>query len=353
MKGFMPEYYNWTSHGEERVQEYVDAVTAPPLQDEQTTAALVDEGTSTQLGDATQINWAQRMFLDAAGPVFCSSTYSQDGAPDDGTRSCPLGGPSSYYYGDGPMIMCPCCKIDFTMYACCRAAFVERYKPARVRNPNGKKTTYAVLRYLPITPRLQRLYVSKTTAKQMTWHTTHQTEERSMVHPSDAEAWKHFDRTHLDFTAELRNVRLGLCTDGFEPHGQYGRTYSCWPVILTTYNLPPGMCMSSEYMFLMMVIPGPYNPKRLIDIYLEPLIEELQNLWHVGVQTHDNVKDETFTIRAALIWIVNNLLAYVMTSGVMGCPVCMEDTRAFYLRNGRKACYFDCHRQFLPADHPY
>ncbi|KAL0420403.1 UNVERIFIED_CONTAM: hypothetical protein Slati_3063200 [Sesamum latifolium] len=94
MKYFMPEYYNWTSHGEERVQEYFEVVTAPPLQ---------DEVTSTQLGDATQINWAQRMVLDAAGPAFCSSTYSQDCALDDGTRSCPLdAGPSSYYYGGGP-----------------------------------------------------------------------------------------------------------------------------------------------------------------------------------------------------------------------------------------------------------
>ncbi|KAL0458341.1 UNVERIFIED_CONTAM: hypothetical protein Slati_0461300 [Sesamum latifolium] len=56
MKGFIPECYNWTSHGEERVQEYFEAVTMPPLQDEQTTAAPVEEGTSTKLGDATQMN---------------------------------------------------------------------------------------------------------------------------------------------------------------------------------------------------------------------------------------------------------------------------------------------------------
>ncbi|KAL0456409.1 UNVERIFIED_CONTAM: hypothetical protein Slati_0980100 [Sesamum latifolium] len=227
-----------------------------------------------------------------------------------------------------------------------------------MRNPNGKKNPYAVLRYLPITPRLQRLYVSKTTAEQMTWHATTQTEEGSMVHPSNAEVWRHFDRTHPDFAAEPRNVRLGLCTDGFAPHEQYGCTYFCWPVILTPYNLPPRMCMSSEYMFLMMVIPSPSNPKRLINIYLEPLIEELQNLWHVGVQTRDNAKDETFTMRVALMWTVNDLPAYRMASGwstasVMGCPVCMENTRAYYLQNGRKACYFDCHRQFLPPDHLY
>ncbi|KAL0285162.1 UNVERIFIED_CONTAM: hypothetical protein Sangu_2791700 [Sesamum angustifolium] len=41
------------------------------------------------------------------------------------------------------------------------------------------------------------------------------------------------------------------------------------------------------------------------------------------------------------------------TTGIMGCPVCMKDTWAFHLQHGRKACYFDCHRQFLSHDHLY
>ncbi|KAL0440442.1 UNVERIFIED_CONTAM: hypothetical protein Slati_2527200 [Sesamum latifolium] len=107
-----------------------------------------------------------------------------------------------------------------------------------------------------------------------------------------------------------------------------------------------------------MVIPSLSNPKRLIDVYLEPLIEELWNLWHVAILTRDSAKDETFTMCAALMWTVNGLSAYGMASrwsfvGIMGCSVCMKDTRAFYLQNGRKACYFDCHKQFLPPDHPY
>ncbi|KAL0394602.1 UNVERIFIED_CONTAM: hypothetical protein Slati_4426400 [Sesamum latifolium] len=118
------------------------------------------------------------------------------------------------------------------------------------------------------------------------------------------------------------------------------------------------MCISSEYMFLSMVILGPSNPKHLIDVYLEPLIEELQNLWHVGVLTRDSVKDEKFMMRTVLMWTVNELPTYGMafgwkSVGAMGCPVCMKDTHAFYLQNGRNACHFDCHIQFLPPDHPY
>ncbi|KAL0307979.1 UNVERIFIED_CONTAM: hypothetical protein Sangu_3001400, partial [Sesamum angustifolium] len=69
------------------------------------------------------------------------------------------------------------------------------------------------------------------------------------------------------------------------------------------------MCMSFEYMFLTIVILGPTNPKCLINIYLEPLIEELHNLWHAGVLAHDSAKNETFTMRAALMWTVNDLPA--------------------------------------------
>ncbi|KAL0417097.1 UNVERIFIED_CONTAM: hypothetical protein Slati_3541600 [Sesamum latifolium] len=107
-----------------------------------------------------------------------------------------------------------------------------------------------------------------------------------------------------------------------------------------------------------MVIPGPSNPKRLIDVYLKSLIEKLLQLWHVGVRTYDHATDNKFIMRAALMWTVNDLPVYGMasgwsTAGVMGCPICMDDTRAFHLQHGRKACYFGCHRQFLPGQHPY
>ncbi|KAK4389916.1 hypothetical protein Sango_2328600 [Sesamum angolense] len=60
--------------------------------------------------------------------------------------------------------------------------------------------------------------------------------------------------------------------------------------------------------------------------YLELLIEELQNLWHIGVLTRNIAKDEKFTIRATLMWTVNDQVAYGMasrwsTAGVMGCQV--------------------------------
>ena len=53
------------------------------------------------------------------------------------------------------------------------------------------------------------------------------------------------------------------------------------------YNLPPEMCMTTPFMFLTCVIPGPKNPKNKIDVYLQPLIDELKELWDIGVETND------------------------------------------------------------------
>ncbi|KAK4386036.1 hypothetical protein Sango_2474200 [Sesamum angolense] len=90
------------------------------------------------------------------------------------------------------------------------------------------------------------------------------------------EAWRHFNRTHKHFALKPRNVRLGI--DGFASHGQYGLTYLCWLVILTSYSVLPRICMKSEYIFLTMVIPGLSNPKHMIDMYVKLLIEELLQL---------------------------------------------------------------------------
>jgi len=102
----------------------------------------------------------------------------------------------------------------------------------------------------------------------MTWHQSHDAVDGVMVHPSDDEAWKHFNSVHPHFLVESRNVHLGLCTDRFNSFGSFAALYSCWPVILTVYNLPLGVCMRPDFMFISTVIPGPSSPGRNIDVCL-------------------------------------------------------------------------------------
>ncbi|CAL5194219.1 unnamed protein product [Lathyrus oleraceus] len=94
--------------------------------------------------------------------------------------------------------------------------------------------------YMSIIPRLKRMFASMHSVSQMTWHHRNKISSCTMRHPYDGEAWKHFDRIHTNFAAEPRNVRLGLCFDGFTSYVQVsGSGFSCWPVIVTPYNLSP------------------------------------------------------------------------------------------------------------------
>jgi hypothetical protein len=82
-----------------------------------------------------------------------------------------------------------------------------RYKP---RIGMGKTLmTYKKLRCFPITPRLQRLFISPRTAEHMIWHQSHDVIDGVMVHPSNGKAWKHFNSVHSQFSVESRNVHFG------------------------------------------------------------------------------------------------------------------------------------------------
>lgn len=239
----------------------------------------------------------------------------------------------------------------------CKICGEERYTHVR-RRGKDELVPRKHMWYFPLVPRLQRLYSSIQTAREMRWHREKPMVNGSLSHPSDAEAWKHFDEAWPSFAEEPRNVRLGLCSDGFAPFDKTGRRYSSWPVIITPYNLPPWMCMRREFMFLTILIPGPSDPTRRIDVYLRPLIDELKMLWEDGVVTYDVSLKQNFLMKAAVMWTINDFPAYGMLSGWMtmgkrACPICMERSKAFTLDTSKKTSWFDCHRQFLPQDHPF
>ncbi|XP_057445010.1 uncharacterized protein LOC130737272 [Lotus japonicus] len=194
----------------------------------------------------------------------------------------------------------------------CKFCGGPRYHRKKVGRDNYKEVLVKRMHYLPLILRLKRLYASMSSAPHMRWHYENKRQPGVMCHPSNGKAWKYFDGKHLDFAKEPRNVRLGLFSDGFMPFGNGAKPYSCWPVIVTPYNIPPELCMTTPYMFLTLIIPGPDNPKEKIDVYLQPLIDELKLLWNEGVVTYDISKKQNFIMKAALMWTVNDFPAYVM-----------------------------------------
>jgi hypothetical protein len=154
----------------------------------------------------------------------------------------------------------------------------------KVRDEDGDSVTTKVvikqLRYMPITSRLKWLFLSEETVKQMRCHKEgkREIEDPDIIsHPADSDACQTLDRFDPKFARDPRSVYLGLSTDGFQSHSNDSHSYSCWPVFVMPYNLPPDKCLKEGFIFLALVIPSPREPKKQMNIFLQPLFEELKN----------------------------------------------------------------------------
>ncbi|CAH9081963.1 unnamed protein product, partial [Cuscuta epithymum] len=214
-----------------------------------------------------------------------------------------------------------------------------------------------VLWYLPIIPRLKRLFSNPREAKNIRWHADERKCDGMIRHPADSIQWKKIDKLFPTFGNEPRNLRLGLATDGMNPFGNLSSIHSSWPVLLIIYNLSPWLCMKRKYVMLSLLISGPKQPGNDIDVYLCPLVEDLKRLWEEGIDVFDGYRGETFKMHAMLFCTINDFPAYgnlagYSTKGHKACPICEEDTCYHQLPHGRKTVYLS-HRRFLRRDHPY
>ncbi|XP_057550615.1 uncharacterized protein LOC130828670 [Amaranthus tricolor] len=257
-----------------------------------------------------------------------------------------------YWKEHEKLIECPTCGLS-------------RWKQEKEGSSKGVKVSRKVLRYFPLKPRLQRLHMCRKTSKDMRWHKERDAtktyrvndcdriidddalskEEEddtfleddnasavddTMRHPSDSFAWKSFDEEYSEFAKEVRNVRLGLACDGFQPFNN--SQHSIWPVVLIPYNFPSWLCMKPYSFMLSLLVPGPTSPGINMDVYLQPLIEELKELWEVGVETYDAYSKTNFILRASLLWTINDFPMYAnlsgwSTKGYYACPCCHKQTK--------------------------
>jgi len=114
-----------------------------------------------------------------------------------------------------------------------------------------------VVWYLPIVPRLKRLFANPKDAKNLRWHATERRCDEFLRHSADSIQWKNIDQEFPKFGEECRNILFGLATDGMNPFGNLSTNHNCWPVILFIYNLSPRLCMKRKYMMLSMLISSP------------------------------------------------------------------------------------------------
>ena len=86
-----------------------------------------------------------------------------------------------------------------------------------------------------------------------------------------------------------------------------------------------------------MIIPGLQSVTSSdFDVFLELLLEELIELWDVGIDTHDASSyggSQYFKLRVILMWIMHDFPAYgivsrLVTKGYLGCPICGLGTKS-------------------------
>ncbi|XP_071681510.1 uncharacterized protein [Lolium perenne] len=205
-------------------------------------------------------------------------------------------------------------RKDYAKENNCPKCKASRWKDADGRRHIPEK----VLRHFPLIPRLQRMFLSKQQSK------------------------------------EVQNIRLGLATDGFNPYGNMSNSYSMWPVFVVPYNLPPWACMDQSNFMLTLLIPGPSSPGKDFDVFMEPLMEELQELWK-GVKSYDANSPDKFDLRVAILWCIHDYpalhtLSGRATSGYQACVRCDKENCSKKLRN---KIFFIGHRRWLPRYHPW
>ena len=91
------------------------------------------------------------------------------------------------------------------------------------------------------------------------------------------------------------------------------------------------------------MISGPRQPGNDIDVYLNPLIEDLRKLWDEGVDVFDGNQNETFKLCAMVFCIINNFPTYGNLSGNNvkdhhAFPIYEEDISYVQLKHGKKQC---------------
>ncbi|RVW68458.1 hypothetical protein CK203_060202 [Vitis vinifera] len=164
----------------------------------------------------------------------------------------------------------------------CPTCGMSRWKVNKAGARNTKRIPAKVLWYFPPIPRFKRMFQSPKIAKDLKWHAQGRENNGKLRHPVDSPTWQLVNQMWPEFASDCRNLRLAISADGINPHSSMTR---------------------------------PRQPGKDIDVYLAPLVDDLKTLWEVGVKAYDAHQQEFFTLKAILLWTINDFPAYGNLSG--------------------------------------
>ena len=157
----------------------------------------------------------------------------------------------------------------------------------------------------------------------------------------DGKVWKDF--LYVDgqpFLASPHNLGLILNIDWFNPYKH--SPYSVGAIYLVVLNLPRTERYKVENLILVGIIPGPSEPPLNLNSYMEPLVEELLQLWDCGIKVSSgDVSD--IVVKAALLCVscdtpaVRKVCGFLGHSARRGCSKCTREFECSHF--GEKPCY--------------
>ena len=96
----------------------------------------------------------------------------------------------------------------------CRICGTPRYKRIRTKENTGGKRSKGppskMLWYLPIVPRLRRLFANAKDARLLRWHAEERKMDGKIRHVADSPQWRNIDRIFEEFGTEREMLGWGL-----------------------------------------------------------------------------------------------------------------------------------------------
>ncbi len=157
----------------------------------------------------------------------------------------------------------------------------------------------------------------------MLWHLENTSQDSLVKHSCDSKAWKHIMRS---IPLLQHDQRMCLVANGVNPFKLTWSNWSTWLVMLLNYNLPPWLTTNKFFiMFGLLIIGKESVTGENFDVYLHPLVDELQELWVYDVQKPLGYR--SFTLRGVLLWTIHDfpgygIIARVEHQGFAACLIC-------------------------------
>ena len=164
-----------------------------------------------------------------------------------------------------------------------RNEFVSLSECPKCKSPRYKWGTvpHRKLVYLPIGPRLERMFGTKNLAQLVQAHSG-STEADRMYDIHDSPMWKDAFSPQGTFLGDKRNIALGLYTDGVNPFSHHHISYSMWPIMLSILNFPRHLQLDFGNILLVGIIPGNGSKEpQTLSPYLEVVVDELLSLANI------------------------------------------------------------------------